>query len=492
MLASLLAACLLAVALQATPAAIARPPAQDAAPQAAAPVPDYAFRSDRSRALQVVLDGDRPTYALAWPDTGKPAWTTALLAVEIATSAPPSPSGPDRHAADPYVEIVAGGYRDRQYFRAGDQGPRWLNLSHLQGAVAPGSRVELRGEGLTIATGPSTLRLFDVRPDASRPLLVLAPHPDDAEIAAFGLYATSRATVATITAGNAGPPTYEAVFGEGALEEQYGFKGRLRVIDSITVPLQGGVPPERALNLGYFDTRLAAMFEAPEQATSEKYGTNTDIGAYRQYNLSPLAGRGPRQATWRNLVADIEALLRRVEPAVIVAPHPQLDAHGDHGLTTVALVEAMSRWHRKATLLLYTNHADGNRYPYGPAGTLVSLPPVAQPVEIDRVFSLPIPAELQRRKLFALESMHDLRYSPTRQYQLAIGEGRTLQPEAPGPDPAANLGYLRRGPRSNELFVVYDQDSVRPVIEAFVSAWRAKRATMPAAQPAVRTSPPPG
>ena len=77
------------------------------------------------------------------------------------------------------------------------------------------------------------------------------------------------------------------------------------------------------------------------------------------------------------------------------------------------------------TLLLYTNHADRNRYPYGPAGTLLSLPP-PPPGEfaLDRVYSHPVSPGLQRLKLFALESMHDLRYSPTRQYQLARHEAR--------------------------------------------------------------------
>ncbi len=42
--------------------------------------------------------------------------------------------------------------------------------------------------------------------------------------------------------------------------------------------------------------------------------------------------------------------------------------------------------------------------------------------------------------------------------------------EGPGPD----ITYLRRGPRSNELFYVYDQDSVRPMIEAFLAPGRAK------------------
>jgi hypothetical protein len=139
------------------------------------------------------------------------------------------------------------------------------------------------------------------------------------------------------------------------------------------------------------------------------------------------------------------------------------------------------------TLLLYTNHADGNRYPYGPAGTLMSLPPpVAGGVLIDRVYSHPVAPALQRLKLFALESMHDLRFTPTRQYQLAVESSRRIPggreiadrtgtPEEPGPGP--DISYLRRGPRSNELFYVYDEESVRPMVEAFLTSRIARLST---------------
>lgn len=442
---------------------------------------DYSFLLNRDRQIPIMLAGAASSYELVWPAIAGRAWDTALLAVNVSPlPVQATPPKPNTQTADPYVEITSGSYRDRQYFRIGEQGPRWLNLSALHEVVTPGSQVTLRAEGLTLGTGTSVIRLFNAKPDLSKPVLVLAPHPDDAEIAAFALYATTRSTVVTVTAGNAGPPTYQAVFGDGALIDQYRFKGRIRVIDSVTVPWQGGVPPDRALNLGYFDTRLGVMFEAPDQVIPEKYDTNTDISQYRQYNISQVMKRGSRESTWRNLVADIEAQLRQVNPAVIVAPHPQLDAHKDHQFTTVALAEAIARWHHPVTLLLYTNHADSNLYPYGPAGTLVSLPPLAtQPVEIDRVFSLSVPPDLQRRKLFALESMHDLRYSPTRQYQLALGEGRTTHPEVHGPDADPGLTYLRRAPRSNELFMVYDQDSVRPMIAAFLASRPVKPVTAP-------------
>jgi LmbE family N-acetylglucosaminyl deacetylase len=445
------------------------------------PSADFTFRAERSSWVPVALTGTGPGYEIIWPDTTAHTWDTALLGVGIATTpvpatapgAPPAVAPTSAAPPIPFIEITSATYSDRQYFRAGESGQRWLNLSHLHGRVAPGARVSLRAEGLTIGTGSTALRLFHARPDLSKSVLILAPHPDDAEIAAFALYATTRSTVATVTSGNAGSATYEAVFGENQNAEQYHFKGRIRVIDSITIPWQGGVPPERALNLGYFDARLGTMYTTPNTVVPEMYGPNTDINAYLQYNFSPLVQKRSRQSTWNNLVADIEALLRKVNPTVIAAPHPQLDNHRDHQFTTVALVEALARWRKDVTLLLYTNHADNNRYPYGPAGTLASLPAIAETVELDRVFSLAVSPDMQRQKLFALESMHDLRYSPSRQYQLAAGEGRALHAEKEGPRP--DITYLRRGPRSNEIFFVYDQDTVKPMIDTFLRPFLAKR-----------------
>ena len=97
---------------------------------------------------------------------------------------------------------------------------------------------------------------------------MIAPHPDDAEIAAFGLYADRQASVVTVTAGNAGDMNYRASVSDPA--EHYALKGYLRAVDSVTVPWQGNIPPERTANLGYFDGRLDAMYLAPEANRSPK------------------------------------------------------------------------------------------------------------------------------------------------------------------------------------------------------------------------------
>jgi LmbE family N-acetylglucosaminyl deacetylase len=427
-------------------------------------VDTFSFREGRGQVLSVTLEGaDAPT-AMTWPGNSPGAWDTALLGIGVDVAA---------EIAAPYVEISSGGRSDRQYFRPGETGPRWLNLSFLRGATSSGARINFRTEGVRIAAGSAPLRLFANGLDLSRTVLVLAPHPDDAEIAAFGVYAHRNSTIVTVTTGNAGPRSYEAVFKDVA--EMYHFKGRIRLIDSITVPWQGGIPPARTFNMGYFDARLAEMHDKPAAVIPEMYGPNTDLGVYLSYNIGSLLPKRARASTWANLVDDIETVLKKVKPAVIVAPHPQLDSHADHQFTTVALAEAMSRRRQRATLLLYTNHADRNRYPYGPAGTLASLPPpVEQEVQVDRVYSHPVSPDLQRAKLFALESMHDLRSSPSRLYQVEVGADRAIEPEEAGPSAAGGVNYLRRGPRSNELFFVYDETTLKPTIDAFLAAWRAR------------------
>lgn len=428
--------------------------------QAQAVEDTFRFRNGSSRVVTLMLAEAGGLTELTWPDAPGPTWDTALLSVRVDASA---------DAATPFVEIAAGGKSDRQYFRPGDAGTRWLNLSFLQGAINAGTRVTLRGEGVKVAVGDATLRVFANAVDLSRSILVLAPHPDDAEIAAFGLYAFRRSTIVTITTGNAGPRSYQSLFSDPA--ELYHFKGRIRLIDSITVPWLGGIAPDRTFNMGYFDARLADMHESPDKVIPEMYSANTDIGAYLRYNIGALLPKRSRNSTWKNLVDDLERVLKTVKPAVIVAPHPQLDTHRDHQFTAVALAEALTRWKRNVTLLLYTNHADQNRYPYGPPGSILSLPPpLAADVVLDRVYSHSVSLDLQRMKLFALESMHDLRPSPSRLYQIVTGEAVVGEVDPPG-----GVSYLRRGPRSNEIFFVYDQHTLRPMLDAFMTAWRARQ-----------------
>lgn len=426
-----------------------------AAGQAGAAVPDdrYQFAPGQSTEVFVAIERTPDGVQFAWPDVKGSAWDTALLAVRSAGADP-----------RPWVEITTAGVRIEQHLDANALGVRWLNVSSLRSQLVAGATVRINTHAVTLEPGPAPLRLFANGLDLGDTILVLAPHPDDAEIAAFGLYADRKATIVTVTSGNAGDFNYRANVSDPA--EHYLLKGYLRAVDSVTVPWQGGIPPDRCFNLGYFDARLATMRQTPDRPVPEMYGPNQDVLPYRRANISRMLKVEPRTSTWNHLVEDLVDVFRKVRPDIVVMPHPLLDTHLDHQYTSVAASEALDKWDGKPTFLLYTNHAFENLYPFGPAGTVVSLPPWhASDLAVERVYSHPVPPAMQRRKFFALESMHDLRLSPEEQDTCDL-PGVKRRPDYPR---TPDVDYLRRGPRSEELFFVFGRDAVREIVRGFLA-----------------------
>ena len=413
----------------------------------------YQFAPGQSTEMFVALERTPEGVQFTWPAMNGGAWDTALLGVRSAGAEPRA-----------WVEITTGTARLEQHLDANALGLRWLNISSLRPHLAEGAAIRITTRGVTLEPSAAPLRLFANDLDLDETILVLAPHPDDAEIAAFGLYADRKATIVTITSGNAGDFNYRANVSDPA--EHYLLKGYLRAVDSITVPWQGGIPPERCFNLGYFDARLATMRQTPDQPVPEMYGPNQDVLPYRRANIGRLLKIESRSSTWKHLVEDLEDVFRKVRPDIVVMPHPLLDTHLDHQYTSVAAVEALEKWDGKPTFLLYTNHASDNLYPFGPAGTVMSVPPWhSSDLAVERIYSHPVTATAQRRKLFALESMHDLRLSPEEQHTCDL-PGIKRRPDYPR---APEVDYFRRGPRSEEVFFVFGRDGVREIIRGFLA-----------------------
>jgi hypothetical protein len=404
--------------------------------------------------LSKLADGVRFT----WPRTVA-SWDTAFLAVRS--------WGAEQ---DPWVEVSVGESHIQQYLDTNAAGVRWLNLSGMREQLADGAEVIIRTHAVTLEAETATLRLFDNHLDLQQRILVVAPHPDDAEIAAFGLYADRQASVVTVTAGNAGDMNYRASVSDPA--EHYSLKGYLRAVDSVTIPWQGNIPPERTANLGYFDGQLEAMYPAPRQTFPEVYSANTDVALYRRANLSKLVSSAARSNTWQHLVEDLVEVLRKVNPGIVVMPDPRLDTHPDHELTSVALDQALEQWQGNPIFLLYTNHTDSDHYPYGPAGTVVSLPPSERHVSMQKIYSHPTAHALQIRKLFALESMHDLRLSPDE--QITCSAAIAHRPDYPR---IREEDYFRRAPRANELFFLFNKAGVRAAIQDFLARYNAAQST---------------
>ena len=352
---------------------------------------------------------------------------------------------------DPQVWIG----EDRQDFERGVAGLRYLNLSGQAEALREG-RLQLRGRFCRLV---GEGRLFALTsPDyAERRLMVIAPHADDAELAAFGLYSRCReASIVTLTQGEIEAEHYQRL--GLSLPEAARLKGRLRAWDSLAVPLWGGVPQQRCVQLGYYCLQLPAMAGEPAQAFASRESAEADIRSVRQHNPLRLPGDADGVPSWNNLVADLAALLEHFRPEVVVTPHPELDPHSDHVAATRALLQAIqtSAW-QPQTLLLYANHLhDNDRWPMGPAGYGVALPPAMTALPADPLWSPCLAAGTQQDKAMALLMQHDLQLPLPAKKRLRRTIHRLLAGRrwpASGEDE-----FLRKAVRRHELFWVRQID----------------------------------
>jgi LmbE family N-acetylglucosaminyl deacetylase len=307
------------------------------------------------------------------------------------------------HCLDPHVLLAD----DRQDFERGVCGRRFLNLSGQADALGRGE-LQIRGRFCRL---PASATLYAMQhPDyAQRRVMVLAPHADDAELAAFGLYSRSpEICIVTLTQGEIEASDYQRL---GLAKAQAArLKGRLRSWDSLAVPLWGGVPQSRCVQLGYYCLQLPAMLAAPEQVFASRESGEADIRSARRHNPLALPGDADGLSSGRNLLADLVALLEHFRPEVIVTPHPQLDPHADHVAGTQALCQALqqSRWQPEIALF-YANHLhDNDRWPMGPAGCGIALPPALTALSADALWSPTLSAEVQLDKAMALAMQHDL------------------------------------------------------------------------------------
>ncbi|MGX9862019.1 PIG-L deacetylase family protein [Pseudomonas moraviensis] len=350
---------------------------------------------------------------------------------------------------DPYVELG----NDRQDFERGVSGRRFLNLSGQ--AVALGeSTLTLRGRHCSLSAA-GTLWVMSNPDYAQQRVMVIAPHADDAELAAFGLYSRcEEASIVTLTQGEIEAEDFQRLGLDKAQAAR--LKGRLRSWDSLSIPMWGGVPASRCVQLGYYCLQLPAMAEEPDTSFGSRESGENDVRTVRQHNPLTLPGDVDGAPTWNNLVGDIQRLLEHFRPEVVVTPHPELDPHSDHVASTRALLEAIaaSAW-KPSTLLMYANHLhDNDRWPMGPAGGGIALPPAIEPLPADRLWSPVLSADVQLDKAMALAMEHDLQGALGFKRQLR----RVIQQMLAGrrwPVTGSNE-FFRKAVRRHELFWVRD------------------------------------
>ena len=401
-----------------------------------APKDDYQYRfTADTECPDVRLEGGRVLLQAPLSLAGD---ETLILALKVK-------SGVLGRFVDPFVQFAD----DRQTFERGVNGLRYLNLTGCAEALSAGE-VSLRGRFCRVVGQPQLWVL--PQPDYSEQrVMVIAPHADDAELAAFNLYSQAKeAWIVTLTAGEIEAQHYQQMGLEPAQAAR--LKGRLRAWDSVAVPRWAGVPQAQCAQLGYFCLQLPAMQAAPEQPIPSREADLTDTRMFRQFNSLALPGDEDGAPTWNNLLADLRALILRAKPQVIVLPHPAIDPHPDHICAHSAVIEALQglAW-QPDTLLGYANHLhDNDRWPMGNSGDGIALPPVFDASLTLRPYSRVLSLEQQRDKAMALGMMHDLQPRAALKRRVRRSIQRLLAGRKPSP--YGENEFFRKAVRRHELF----------------------------------------
>ena len=349
----------------------------------------------------------------------------------------------------PSIQIKYKGkiYNYTQEYEA--SGIRYLNISDIN--LTSNSKISIIGKFLSIPEQNATLISFPNPDLKNKKILIISPHPDDAEIAAYGLYSNNHNNIyiVTITAGEAGPDKYYRDYFTNKTK-RYIFKGEKRTWDSINIPALGGVKYDNIINLGFFDGRLGVMYRHPQAIIKGIFTNSTDINLFRKLNRSPLAKELKGSANWKSLVDNLSYLLQKIKPDIIVTVYPAIDHHPDHKYSSIALFQAIKKCNYKhGKLFLYSNHLEDSEYfPFGNQGDPISLPPtMPKTIYFNSIFSYHLNHITQAKKLFALEEMSDLRFD-TNAFEDPCKDKNPLV--------CKDISYYRRAVRSNELFFIID------------------------------------
>lgn len=360
------------------------------------------------------------------------------------------------HLFQPYIEMRCDkGERENHYLEHALMGLRYLDISRFRGSV-----ITLKPRHCRFLQTQSFLYRYDNPDLQDKTVLILAPHADDAEIAAYGLYSTSaKSHIITVTVGEEGKCDYCGL--SGSKRERALLKGKLRVHDALSVPALGDVPYERCAMLGYYGKSLKWMHDNPDKKALSATAGIDNLRFFRRVEHTSFLDDSNADASWGSLVNDLHNAVTALTPDIIVTPHPEIDSHSDHVYTTYALIEALERSASKSvTLLCYTNHHIYNEaYPYGPMfSTSAVAPKFKTPFGYRSIYSHRLEKRTQNEKFYALEAMHDLRDAT-----LVIGVKKALKhftKQLKRAIQQRDKSYFRRAVRPNELFYVTGWESL--------------------------------
>ncbi|MRI31603.1 PIG-L family deacetylase [Endozoicomonas sp. OPT23] len=354
---------------------------------------------------------------------------------------------------DPHLIIQSEHRVLNVYFERGLNGYKYIDISPLLQDSSGETDFSLQLSAAHCRVNEKLdLYTFDNNEVNTSNLLVIAPHADDAEIAAFGLYQSTESHIVTLTAGEIEPETFKHFSSDPVKASR--LKGLVRIWDSLSVPLWGKQLFTNSINLGYFCMQLSPMQQNKNKSFPSHTADLDDTRFFRKFNTRQLASDSDGKPTWNNLVSDLQELIDDIKPTAIVTPHTVIDSHPDHKAATYAVEEALTlTTHRPGHLLCYANHLETtDMFPFGPAHSLTSLPPIKEELTVGSVYSFTLSEEVQLNKAVALEMMHDLRRPvKAKKWLRAKLQSWFIGRKTPsyGHDP-----YFRKAVRANEIFIV--------------------------------------
>ncbi|REG81300.1 PIG-L family deacetylase [Marinomonas pollencensis] len=304
-----------------------------------------------------------------------------------------------------------------QYFEADEVGERYFNLSGLIEASQGAPSLLLSGEYCQL---PLEAKLLGFKkPDlADGPILIIAPHADDAELAAYGLYEkySEQIWITTINAGqNVQKLDRQYIPNlDDSMDDAVLRKAHIRAWNSMSTPLLAGVKLENLSSLGYFGLTKDSLYKTPNQEQEDHYLPTLSPAISRTWNTLSLPSDDKNVSSGQSLIDDLVYLLERIKPSTVLVTEPEIDPHVEHVMSAHALALAIKQGaHVPERVLMYVNHLRKiKKFPYGPEHTRTALPPWFNGSSVFGQFSCyshQLTLEEQKAKVVSFDSMHDLR-----------------------------------------------------------------------------------
>lgn len=314
----------------------------------------------------------------------------------------------------------------RQYFEAGETGTRYLNLSGLLADDQTLSQWQLVYDHCLLM--PDATLLGFKKPDIHHgPILIIAPHADDAELAAYGVYSdfSDQVWITTINAGqNVQSLDRQYITGlDDNLKDAVYRKAKIRAWNSMTTPLLAGVKLERLSSLGYFNLTKDTFYNAPEKQQNDSVCPELTPAISRALNTMTLPNDELNISSGKRLVDDLASLLDQIKPTSVFVTDPEIDPHPEHIMSAHALALAIQQsGHIPDRVFMYVNHLRKiKKFPYGPEHARTALPPWYESTSKFghySCYSHQLTLKTQKEKVVSFDSMHDLRSKPRIQKML--------------------------------------------------------------------------